>query len=36
VAACARRLGFDDAANFATFFHRQAGVSPSEWRRAER
>jgi AraC-like DNA-binding protein len=28
VAECARRLGFDDPANFAKFFHTRAGVSP--------
>ncbi|WP_336049195.1 AraC family transcriptional regulator [Streptomyces sp. CA2R101] len=32
-ARCAERLGFHDAANFTTFFQRQAGLSPSRWRR---
>ncbi|MEV5607505.1 AraC family transcriptional regulator [Streptomyces sp. NPDC052225] len=32
VARCAERLGFDDAANFTTFFQRQEGTSPSRWR----
>jgi len=32
----ASRLGFDSAANFATFFRRQAGTSPRDWRRGER
>lgn len=32
VARCAGRLGFEDAANFTTFFQRQAGLSPSRWR----
>lgn len=32
VARCAERLGFHDAANFTTFFQRQAGLSPSRWR----
>ncbi|MCZ1011337.1 AraC family transcriptional regulator [Streptomyces lydicus] len=31
-ARCAERLGFHDAANFTTFFQRQAGLSPSRWR----
>ncbi|MEN3267228.1 MAG: hypothetical protein V7646_4122, partial [Pseudonocardia sp.] len=26
------RLGFDDAANFTTFFQRQEGLSPGRWR----
>ncbi|WP_460333896.1 helix-turn-helix domain-containing protein [Actinoallomurus acanthiterrae] len=34
VARCAERLGFDDAANFSTFFQRQEGLSPSRWRAA--
>ncbi|WSL80688.1 AraC family transcriptional regulator [Kitasatospora sp. NBC_01266] len=32
VARCAERVGFADAANFTTFFQRQAGLSPSRWR----
>ncbi|MGI5261659.1 helix-turn-helix domain-containing protein [Streptomyces angustmyceticus] len=32
-ARCAEHLGFHDAANFSTFFQRQAGLSPSRWRR---
>ncbi|MEU3752877.1 AraC family transcriptional regulator [Streptomyces olivoreticuli] len=32
VARCAERLGFHDAANFTTFFLRQAGLPPSRWR----
>ncbi|UAL71222.1 helix-turn-helix domain-containing protein [Streptomyces angustmyceticus] len=31
-ARCAEHLGFHDAANFSTFFQRQAGLSPSRWR----
>lgn len=31
-ARCAEHLGFHDAANFTTFFQRQAGLSPSRWR----
>lgn len=34
VARCAEHLGFDDPANFATFFQRQEGMSPSRWRSA--
>ncbi|MEV5754334.1 AraC family transcriptional regulator [Actinoallomurus sp. NPDC052308] len=34
VARCAERLGFDDAANFTTFFQRQEGLSPGRWRTA--
>ncbi|MBY8878227.1 helix-turn-helix domain-containing protein [Actinacidiphila acidipaludis] len=34
VGACARRLGFRDAANFTTFFRRQTGVPPAGWRAA--
>ncbi|WP_344027387.1 AraC family transcriptional regulator [Streptomyces luteireticuli] len=32
VARCAERVGFDDAANFTTFFRRQTGLTPSRWR----
>ncbi|MGQ4516568.1 helix-turn-helix domain-containing protein [Streptomyces sp. DW26H14] len=32
VARCAERLGFEDAANFTTFFQRQSGSPPSRWR----
>lgn len=32
VVRCAERLGFDDAANFTTFFQRQEGLSPGRWR----
>ncbi|MFJ9846920.1 helix-turn-helix domain-containing protein [Kitasatospora sp. NPDC101155] len=32
VARCAERLGFEDAANFSTFFRRQTGQTPSRWR----
>ncbi|MGW1073024.1 AraC family transcriptional regulator [Streptomyces sp. NPDC002537] len=32
VTRCAERLGFHDAANFTTFFQRQAGLTPSHWR----
>jgi AraC-like DNA-binding protein len=32
VARCAQRLGFDDPANFTTFFQRQTGMPPSRWR----
>ncbi|MFF8784457.1 helix-turn-helix domain-containing protein [Streptomyces sp. NPDC015125] len=31
-ARCAEHLGFQDAANFTTFFQRQAGLSPGRWR----
>lgn len=34
VTACARRLGFRDAANFTTFFRRQSGMPPAAWRAA--
>lgn len=32
VGGCARALGFGDAANFTTFFHRGAGMPPGAWR----
>ncbi|KPI00089.1 transcriptional regulator, AraC family [Actinobacteria bacterium OV450] len=32
---CARRLGFQDAANFTTFFQRGTGAPPSTWRTAD-
>jgi AraC family transcriptional activator of pobA len=31
-AACARQLGFDDAANFSAFFIRCTGMAPGRWR----
>lgn len=34
VTGCARRLGFRDAANFTTFFRRQAATPPAAWRAA--
>jgi AraC-like DNA-binding protein len=34
VAQVAQRLGYRDAANFSRAFRRQAGVPPSEYRRA--
>ncbi|WP_051839319.1 AraC family transcriptional regulator [Streptomyces sp. NRRL F-5126] len=34
VAGCARRLGFRDTANFATFFRRQTATPPAAWRTA--
>lgn len=32
VGGCARAIGFRDAANSTTFFHRGAGMPPSAWR----
>lgn len=32
VAVCGQRVGFDDPANFSTFFRRQTGQTPREWR----
>lgn len=31
-AACARQLGFEDAANFSAFFKRCTGTTPGRWR----
>jgi len=35
-ARVASRLGFEDAANFATYFRRRVGTSPRDWRRHQR
>ncbi|MFF2200023.1 AraC family transcriptional regulator [Streptomyces sp. NPDC058145] len=32
VTGCARRLGFQDAGNFTTFFRRQTAMPPATWR----